>query len=63
MNQNKKPSPATRLISHALVGLLCGYVISQMTKRSAFPVAALLTACAHEALDAPVAYALTDLGA
>jgi hypothetical protein len=62
MSHNRKPSPQTRLLSHVLVGLSAGALISQKTGANTFPIAAVLAAFAHEALDAPVAQALSDLG-
>jgi hypothetical protein len=63
MSNRKRPTPQTRLLSHVIVGLFAGAVISHNTKASFFPIAAILCACAHEALDAPVAQVLTDLDA
>ena len=62
MNHSRKPSPQTRLLSHVLVGLAAGAVISRETAANTFPIAAVLSALAHEALDAPVAQALSNLG-
>lgn len=63
MNDGKKPTPETRLMSHLLVGLGAGSIISRKVGANAFLIGAILTALAHEALDAPVAQILTDLGA
>lgn len=62
MSGNRRPSPQTRLLAHVLVGLFAGAAISRKTGTDTFPVAAVLAALAHEALDAPLAQGLADLG-
>jgi hypothetical protein len=62
MNNKRRPDPQTRFASHVLVGLAAGSVAGRQSGPVAFVVAALISAAAHEALDAPVAQLLTDLG-
>ncbi len=63
MSNKKRPDPQTRFASHLLVGFVAGSVAGKDSGPGAFLVAALLSAFAHAALDAPVAQLLTDLGA
>lgn len=57
----RKPSPQTRLLSHALVAAAVATMMRKSGTAGAL-VSALIAAAAHEAFDAPVAQALTDAG-
>jgi hypothetical protein len=61
-SRQPQPDPATRLLSHAIVGLLTGAAVGQKRGVGGFVLIAVLGAAAHEALDAPLAQLLTDLG-
>ena len=62
MVERGKPDPAARWISHAIVGMTVGYVIGKQTGPVGFWIAAIVSALAHEELDAPVAQALSQFG-
>lgn len=62
MSNRHRPDPQTRLASHLLVGLVVGSLAGQESGPVAFVVTAIFSAVAHEALDAPVAHLLTDIG-
>jgi hypothetical protein len=62
MSNNKRPDPQTRLASHLLVGLVVGSIAGKDSGSGAFVITAVLSALAHEALDAPIAQLLTELG-
>lgn len=57
-----QPDPEARWLSHALVGVAVGAVVGKSAGTAGFIVAALTTMVVHEALDAPVAVVLADLG-
>lgn len=60
--RHRQPKRETRWLSHVLVGALVGCMTTQV-KGLGFVGGVILAAGAHEALDAPVANLLTDLGA
>lgn len=62
MKRKRRPDPETRLVSHLLVGCIAGAATGKRSGFGGFLAAALLAAFAHEALDAPVAQILTDVG-
>lgn len=59
--QSREPDPVARVLGHALVG---GIVLLAFGRRfgGSAVLASVLTIVAHEALDAPVAQKLSDLG-
>jgi hypothetical protein len=59
-SQPRQPDPIARLLSHALVGAIAVFLFKKAGGGTA-ATAALFSIIAHEALDAPVAQALTDL--
>jgi hypothetical protein len=63
MSNGRRPTPQTRFASHLLVGAAAGSLAGKESGPVAFVVTAIISALAHEALDAPVAQILTDLGA
>lgn len=62
MKRKRQPDPETRFVSHLLVGCAAGAATGKRSGFGWFVAAALVAALAHEALDAPVAQVLTDLG-
>jgi hypothetical protein len=63
MRPRKNPTPETRFLSHLIVGCSAGAVVGQKSGPGPAVTAALLSACAHAVLDAPLAQVLTDMGA
>ncbi len=63
MDENH-PSDLAKALGHAAVGLAAGVILSKVLKRSllGFIVGAALAVAIHEALDAPVSRALSELG-
>jgi hypothetical protein len=59
----KKPTPETRFLSHFIVGCAAGAAVGQKSGPGPAVAAALVSACAHAMLDAPLAQVLTDMGA
>ena len=62
MPQRRQPDPVARWLSHALVGVTVGYLVGKKTGAAGFWVGAIVSAFAHEMLDAPVEQALSDFG-
>ena len=59
---SKQPSDGDRLVSHAAVGLVSGALVGSQKGWPGFIIGAALGVAAHEALDAPVAGIIADLG-
>lgn len=55
MSNQNQPADLDRVISHVLVGLAVGAIVSRKAGKWGFLVGALASAVAHELLDAPVA--------
>jgi len=62
MPPNNRPDGEARLVSHLVVGCAAGALLGKRSGLAGFLVVALLTAMAHEALDAPVAQVLSEFG-
>jgi len=62
MAQKAQPDQSARWVSHVVVGLTVGTLVARKAGIGAILATACLTAAAHEALDAPLAGALSDLG-
>jgi predicted transcriptional regulator len=62
MSNGKQPDAETRWLSHLLVGCVAGAIAGQRSGAAGAVVTAIISALVHEALDAPVATLLTDLG-
>ncbi len=62
MTPPSRADPAARWLSHLLVGLAAGALVGRKAGPTGFVLAALLTGFAHEALDAPMAGVLAELG-
>lgn len=62
MTRSSAPDPIARWLSHLLVGSLVGAVVVRKAGLGAFLVTAVLTGLVHEALDAPLAGVLTEVG-
>jgi len=62
MAQRVQPDQPARFLSHVVVGLTVGTLVAMKAGIGAVLATACLTATAHEALDAPLAGALSDLG-
>lgn len=61
-SKQRKPDPAARWTSHLVVGLAVGAAVGKKTNVAGSIVFALAAVIAHEALDAPVAEFLSELG-
>jgi hypothetical protein len=62
MRKKRQPDRATRLLSHAFVGIAAGVVVGRRAGIVGFTVAAFAGSVAHELFDAPVADLLADAG-
>lgn len=62
MAARRQPDPQARWLSHAVVGAAAGAAVGRNAGAVGSVVAALTTILLHEALDAPVAGVLADLG-
>ena len=60
---NRQPDAEARLASHVLVGAAAGALVGRKAGLGAFLAVAMVTALAHEGLDAPLASLLSDFGA
>lgn len=56
------PDPAARALSHLLVGLAAAAVLARQAGLAGGVLGGLLTVAAHEALDAPLAGVLAEIG-
>jgi hypothetical protein len=65
-NSGKQPDQIARLVGGAIVGGAAAFVVAKTIKSTAAPagalLAAILTIILHEALDAPVSQAVSELG-
>ena len=57
-----QPDHAARFLSHLVVGLVAGALVGKRSGFGSFLAYGLVAAALHEALDAPVAGVLSDLG-
>lgn len=62
MTRSSAPDPVARWLSHLLVGSIIGAVVVRKAGLGGFLVTAVLTGLVHEALDAPLASVLTEVG-
>jgi uncharacterized membrane protein YeaQ/YmgE (transglycosylase-associated protein family) len=62
MNNASHPDPETRWLSHLIVGCAVGAVAGKHSGTAGFITTAIIGALVHEALDAPIATLLTDIG-
>ncbi len=62
MNGKRRPDPAARLLSHALVGVAAGLIVGQRSGPGAAALSALIAIAAHQQLDAPMADIVAELG-
>jgi hypothetical protein len=62
VDQPKHPDLLARVVATALISTVTGTIIGKLLGRNAGFAAFVLAAAAHEALDAPLARTLSDLG-
>jgi RsiW-degrading membrane proteinase PrsW (M82 family) len=63
MNGHRQPDQSARLLAHALVGIGVGYFLGKQKGLPGFITGLIVSTAVHEAMDAPVAQVLSDLGA